>query len=403
MNLGFFFKTICDLALWFGGAGFILSQFGASFSLWPLSLMALACGLSRPLRDRGSLRLLPLVILPSTVFWIHSIPDALLILPPALYCSYLCIRGRFDPDLLTCRSYWRNGALGMILASAFFAIVGTGAAVAQCILPSLMLFLPSGVLMLRALRRGSESLRPRELILDLLLLCLCFTAAWGLSSSAALHLIGQGISFLHEYLISPLLIGLIYISAGLAEVLVRFILLLSSRNTPSSQETQTDFASFTDLTQYGVSTGDAHVFRIVIEIVAAAALLFVAYLIFRRLGKSGARHNPVTPAEIRIFTLAKKATPPASFPMSGPRGTVRRCYRRFLIRARDAGVPIAPGDTSAAILQLAAGRFDPKALRDLRSLYIAARYSPAPVSRESASGARRALSRLKPIGPTGKK
>ena len=397
MNPGFLFKVICDLSLWFGGAGFVLCQFGASFSLPPLFFMALACGLSRPLRDRGSLRLVPLTLLPLTAFWIHGIPDALLILPPALYCGYLCVRGRFDPDLLTCRSYFRHGTQGLALASAFFALV-SGGAVTRCLLPCLLLFLIAGVLMLRALRRGNEIRRPQELALDFLLLGLCCAAAWGLSSLAALHLMGQGISLAYKYLICPLLIGLIYIFAGLAWVLIQFFsLLFSGQIGQENQKTQSDLSSFTDLTPFGVSAGDGRGFWTVMAVIGAAALLFFAYRFFRRLGESGPLRDRATPVETRLFALTSQAAPPASILGSGPRSVVRRCYRRFLIRAREAGVLMTPDSTSESIVRLATDRFDPAALAELRSLYIAARYSPAPVSRESARRAREILSRLKPM------
>ena len=78
-----------------------------------------------------------------------------------------------------------------------------------------------------------------------------------------------------------------------------------------------------------------------------------------------------------------------------PREAVRWYYRKFLLKARAGGIQVEPFDTSESVARSSEALFDPVLLSDLRSIYIAARYSPESVTDDDVKKIRELYGRLK--------
>ena len=397
MNIAFAARIICDISLWYCGAGLILSLFGAASNALVPAVMVLCCVLCDALsRRKPSYRFIPLPILAVTLLFIRSVPDALLNLPPLLYCIRLCCRSDFYPDYESSRGYYKAAAISLLAATfVFFAISGSHSA--DGVIKYLLIFLFSGVLMLRLLRHNEQNRREWRLqVIDLTLLLLCCAAALFLSSGVFLGAAGKALLFLYKIFIMPLLLGLAYALSFLFLLLSKLIVIkcprgsvpkINSENLNLAEILGPDFAD------------EASKSNLLGQLLAALGIIlfiFLAFLIFRRLSK-GIGKRTGNPAE---YKSSKKAVAEISSPLIAlaprtPREAVRHYYRRFLQNLLSRGHTLRPGDTSESILRAAREFYDPSLVFELREIYVKARYSPDPITKADSRRAKEISRNLK--------
>ena len=405
MDLAFEIKLLCDLSLWFSATGFILSYLSLSpMPVWPAGLILL-CGFLSHLLKNGKrlLRLLPLLALAGCIAWIRSVSDALILLPPCLYCAWLCVKGRFLPDYESCLGYFQKAAPILSLFVLISFIVGAGPRVVVNALPWYITFLFSGIAMLRLLRHDEQARKEWRLwLVTLVSLVVCCAAALFLSSSAFLRAAGGALGALYRYVIQPVMMGIVYVFTGLVWLIQQVVSLFGTgaRSTPAPS--QAPMESFTPDQLDGSLTGGSDLVKkilLAVAIVLAIAIfIFLAYKLFKRLAESAGK--PQDAQEIRekreaVLPGKERRSVRTLLAPRTPRDTVRWYYRKFLQKVKAGGFDLKPADTSESIARVAGHLFDPALVSELRERYIAARYSPEPVTADDVRKVREIYGKLK--------
>lgn len=389
MDIAFVAKMICDLSLWFGLGGFILSFFGdPGASAIPMAAIVLSCALCNALKDRKLwLRLLPLLLLvPVCIIFIRDIMSAVFLLPPVAYGVWLCAARRFSLDYAASTSYFRTTAIALLVFFPVAAMFGGTGMLEAHIFPYFIIFLFSGVLMLRLLRHDEHMKMTRRLLLiNLALLGGCCAAVVLLSSDLFYHSIllplGKALGYLLDLLI------------WLISQFIKLFLPNDGRHN-SSEAVKGEFDP--------VSNGQGDPSQALL-ILAIIVFLIFAIVLLRRLWTNRSK----TTKNVRI-NEARTRIPDNPAPRQrhsllrprDPREAVRWYYRLFLLKARSNKAVIQPCHTSEMIMQALDGTFDPLLLSELRDIYLTARYSPATVTREDVRRARSVYIGLKK--PSGK-
>jgi len=231
MDIAFTAKIICDLSLWYCTAGFLLSFFGAKVNIIPFFIMVLCCSVSRALSGKKpAYRLYPLPVLIVSIYFVHSFADILLLIPPLLYCGWLCWSERFSPEYEISIGYYKTSALALLALSVFVLILAGTAPLADTF-KYLILFLFSGVFMLRLLRHSEQNRRDLRLqIIDFIILVLCCAAALFLSSQLFLGTSLKVLSVIYMKLIEPLLLALSYLFVMIFWLFIKLLSLLKIGN-----------------------------------------------------------------------------------------------------------------------------------------------------------------------------
>ncbi len=396
MNIAFAARIICDISLWYCGAGLILPHFGATINAIIPATMLLCCIISSALsRRKTAYRLIPLPILAVAFFFIHTAGDVLLNLPPLLYCAGLCYRSRFNPDYESSCGYYKTAAISLLSATFLFLAFG-GSSLVSGVLKYLLVFLFSGVLMLRLLRHNEQNRREWRLqVIDLTLLLLCCTAALFLSSGAFLGIAGRIALFLYKSIIVPLLLGLAYAISFIFWLLSRLIstkspegnvLKFNSDNMKLSEIFGPDIAN-----EYAKSKLPGQI------LLALGIIIFavLAFLVFRRLSRGiGKTTGNFAEHGSRMQSIVDSSPLMALAPRT-PREAVRYYYRKFLLILKSSGQSISPSDTSESISRAAGAYYDPALVSELRDIYIKARYSPESVTKSDSRRVKELYGRIK--------
>ncbi len=395
MDLSFTAKIISDLALWYGTAGFVLSFYGAGLSLLPMLIIVLVSASSAFLyKKKRVYRYIPLPLLLLSLQWARSFTGLLLTIPPLLYCAWICHDARFSPDYEKSIVYFKAAALAM-LVFCFFALLGYAAS-AGIILRYLLIFLFSGVFMLRLLRHDEQNRRePRLQLINLTLLLLLSAAALFLSSDFFLTTAQKTLSLVYQKLIAPLLLLITYIFLTIFMLFIKLLGFLKIGRPEQQQEIQLpNVAEMLNLDP-NFQGAKSELLAGVLTVLGIAAFLALAFIIFRRIaaGKSvqeniaAASHNTSLQPEEHPSILSALAP-------RTPREIVRLYYKRFLKNVCKKGIRLSPGYTSERIEQLCSVAYDPVLLSEMRGIYIAARYSPNSVTKEDAAQMKKVCSKL---------
>lgn len=378
MDIAFVAKIICDLSLWFGLGGFILSFFGEpGAAAVPMTAIVLSCALCNALKNRKLwLRLLPLLLLvPVCIFSVRDIMSAVFLLPPVAYGVWLCAARRFSLDYAASTGYFKTTAIALLIFFPVAAMFGGTGLLEAYIFPYFIIFLFSGVLMLRLLRHDEHMKMTRRLLfINLALLGGCCAAVVLLNSDLFYHAVllplGQALGYLLDLLV------------WLISQFIRLFLPDDGRQS-SSEALRKEFDP-------AVSNGQADPSQALLILAVAVFLIFAAVLL-RRLWANRSKTTKnvrINETRTRIPDNPAPRQRPSLLRPHDPREAVRWYYRLFLLKARNNKAVFRPCHTSEMILQLVDGVFDPLLLSELRDIYLTARYSPAAVTREDIRRAR---------------
>lgn len=395
----FALRVLCDVSLWFCTPGFVASCFGMSAPLIaPALIMALACLASSALRGRGSARLYPLALLSACFFWADGIPQLVSILPPCVYCIFMCAGRRFDQDYDDFRMRFRYCPL-LLLPGLLAALFAGVPAVERFMFPFFLIHIFSGILLLRTLRHGESMRHNKSLLLTNAALALVFGAGtWLLSSSMVLSPLGAALSAIYDTIIAPVLSLLVYAVAGAGWLAWRGISLLTLNDPTDTEPVELDTGMGLDLTAGEAQTLAASWIPAALGGILAGLLALLVVYFFKRLYGARLSNRRTVTFSSEHLQAGKRAEKPERMPLVAPREprqAVRWYYRKFLISASARGIPIRPCDTSQSVADSCESLFCREKLDDLRGLYIRARYSPAPVTRDDARAAAAAFRELR--------
>jgi hypothetical protein len=396
-------KILCDLSLWFCAATAILTRFGQTDGVFPaVGIMTLCCLLCYALKDKKlPLRLLPLLGLAFCAFWIKTAVDALLLIPPCLYCVWLCAAGRFAPDYSQAISTLKISAIALTLLLVLTSLIGMGSEPARYPLPFFLVFLFSGVAMLRLLRHDERKRKEWRLwLIALASLLACCAAALFFSSEFFLHAAGAALGALYRYIVAPILTGLAYLVSAIVWVVMQVFSFLKMKKPvgetpPKASE---GVMELPDILEESGASGAEWLKQLLIAF-AIIGFLALAFRIFRRLiGGDGASTQEKSVQETRTPLAEIVKTQNilhAVLAPRTPRETVRWYYRKFLLKAKAGGLTIAPSDTCERIAYNASALFDPELIAALREIYIVARYSPQAITGNDARRAKELYTKMK--------
>jgi hypothetical protein len=319
---------------------------------------------------------------------------------PCIYCALLCVRADFSPIYTGVSELFKASSIALLLFVPFTVLIGHAARLEQLVLPYLLSFLSCGVLLLRILRREEQVNRQwRLMLLDAVSVILCLAAAVFFSSKAFLQALGTFFSGMYQNVVAPLIMGVAYVFTGLAWLIWRAVSLVGGKSAADSREVQMEIGDFNFHTFKIAQSGDGWLLWKILLALAIIAFALLSAMLFKRLmaGYGAARRKSASLPEIREKIPAGASQPAGRSPLVplNSRDIVRWYYRKFLKRAVAGGLTISPGDTSESIARAAGSLFDPLLLRELRELYIVARYSPAVITRDDALRARAIYGRLK--------
>lgn len=391
MNLVFFLKSLSESALYFSLAGLALSWFGVPLEARvPLLLIALANALCRAADNRGPVRYVPLALLLPCFFFARSLPAAAVLLLPMVFTVFSVCRRLFFPQYTDSVDAFRRGLLSAVLLAAA-SLFGAWRAVISVSLPFFVVFLTSGVLMLRMLRHEEETMRrPRFVLVNALLVAAVLALGALLGTPAALHGLFAFVGLIYRGVIVPLLLCAAYLLAWVALLIAKLLSRLRGRAPHQAEETVAEFAAgmrdyLGDVTPREPSAifQNAMLGLFVLAAVIGAVLYFK-----RRLSRlRAAETDGVREARTLAAPYAAPRAPRELFAPRDPRRAVRWHYRRFLALYRKLGGHTPPTCNSADIARGAAAYFHAEQVEQLRDLYLQARYSEADIPRADAERA----------------
>jgi hypothetical protein len=404
MDVAFVTKIICDLCLWFSASGLLLSLFGSVGSGYgSAAVMVAGSALSAFLRHKKpSLSFLPLLALVFCAYWIRSFLDCLLIIPPCLYCIWVCLFRAYPPDHYQCRKYITAVAPIALLVIILIAIFGDSDILRSIVMPYYIIFLFSGVLTLRILRNEDTKRKDwRFWLLIVMSLTVCCAAALFFSSEWFFQFAGAVLGFVYNNVVAPIIAGLVYVFAGIMWLLSGLFNIDKLKEQLSDKEVPklTDSLNV-DLGAVSEKAGNSELGRKVAIALAIIAFVILAIIIFRRLAgqESGSEKMEPGVRDVRKQIDGRKDRE-ASLPKFFARDTrqaVRRFYRKFLSKAQSAGLDIRPFDTSDSIMKSAEALYDAELLSRLREMYIVARYSTREITKSEVKLVKTICSDLKP-------
>lgn len=386
MDIIFLVKMICDLSLWFGTAGFILSFFGIpGTSAVPMVAIVISSALCRALKDKNVLlRLLPLLLMvPVCLIYIKDIIGLVFFLPPIAYGIVLCVIGRFSQDHTASSSFFKTTTVSLAI---FFLIVvilsGTGKLEAYSF-TYFIVFMFSGVLMLRLIRHDEHmKMLPRLLIINLVVLGGCCAAILFFSSD-----------FIYHTIFEPLFKAL----GHLLDIIIWLISLVINLFDKNSGGVQSFENVSPKILAPSTSNANNDVKSIMLALAVIVVLIFTIMLL-RRLWSNrsiGAKSDRVFETRTRISEQPKRNKRPSVLRPRTPRDAVRWYYRLFLLKAKSCKVVLPSYYTTEMILHALDSDFDPLLLKELRDIYIVARYSPLIITKEDAKRAKSIYYELK--------
>ncbi len=374
MELLVLLKLVSELSFYLMFSTFFGALFGLETTLLiPMVILALSGFFCWILRNkRLPIRLLPLLAILPCCFFTKTIAGYIVLLPPAVYISFISVKKYFACERGMFLGILRRGTLlGCILCivSLFLPVPEISA---SGVLTYLLIFILTGILLSRMLRHDEASLSSKKLklinLVSLISICLI---GWFFSTSVFLGAAGAFASIIYRYLISPILLGVIklisYPVSGIGSLL---------DNIDLKDNALDSFGKKLDAESIGLEGSEAgsvagqYILYILLALVILGFLI-VAFFVFRKLiaGRFKEDTGEKPYFEDILNTKKGRKTPK----LSGNRSKIREYYRRFLLMCRKRGIEILPGHSSKDIASMARPSFG-ETPGELRDVYIRARY-----------------------------
>lgn len=375
------FKFLSDLGAYYAFAGFFAVLAGASAPvlLTAYGLQSLVGLLTYPLREHERLRFLPLALLVAG--WLlpgGGIVAWVAITPPALYVVRLVAGRQYVPDwghqVDIFSSLWK----ALLLFCAFVLVFGRWALLSAITIPAGLLSLTCCVLLNRSLRHDlSVCCQPRYQVMNLGLAAGVSLLSLGLSSKAFLESCVAVLRWIYTTVLSPILmaIGFLLLAAVQAVMwLFSWVQLSGGEEDELELQLTLDGAEslFSDI---DAIENHSDLFGRVCIALALILAAVIVVLVFRWLAPR-ARKAAAQPSSRTVRTAASRAAAnPLPFWAGSPVQQVRVQYQKFLRLYRSRGLELRKDTTSQDVARNSRYTFDPAAVRELRQLYIAARYN----------------------------
>ena len=398
--------VVCDLAFYFtilGMARLLMNSSG--FMMLVPMIMGVAAGICHLLGGKpGVRRYLPLALI-APCFLIANPGLETLCLVPAVVYTYFYVKGnRRIIDYYFAFTRFRSSFVLMMLV-VLFVIFITGEEVWMKTLPYMFLYLVLSINLLRMLRHDAKTLKSWKFrIVNLSSTAAVCAAGVLFSTGTAIRILKWAGEKLWASALKP---AVAWIIDAVAWVIKQFHDLVSALPwSYESADMSTPLSNFIEVS-YNQPGGEIvenlqqypWIKNLLIVIgISIGIVIFLSVMKALSNQKERARDNDLGDSREKLEDADDKKSPKmgAFARRKDPVLNVRYYYRKFLQLAKARHQEITPYQNSLQIEDNVAPAFpDGDALRDMRQLYIRARYSSHPVSQEDSARAKSVFDALK--------
>ena len=370
-------KALSDLGIYYTLAGTVAAAFGARawLMLASMAVEAGALGAGYVMRERGRMRFLPLAVMP--LCWLlpgSDIWSAAIAVPPMCYAAYVTAKGAYVPDWSRqtdiFSAFWKVA----LAIAAVTALCGGMEILFSISVPAAMTAAVCSVLLTRSLRHEPQIYcQARYQAVNIGIVALCLLAACVMGTRMFVDGMLTGLKMVYGNLVMPILLAIIYGAMYVVQGIAWLFSFIKLGFRRPEEQVQVDIEGAQEILDIQETVEGGEWLITLLIIIAVAAALGIAFLLFRYLakGQSNLKKTDVT-GETR-YSL----DPPAERrgrERNGQVGKIRAQYRQIMKLCRERGMELRAGSTSADVEHFSGGIPDADSALRLREIYIGARY-----------------------------
>ena len=398
MSILYGLPLLCDVLLYFAALG-LLGLLGGlpDHIFWTPMALFVGCALSGRLLGRGRWRWLGLAAALPCLMTATGWGMRLAILIPTVYMGLYIANNRRPPDYYDTAERFRYSliplGIAVLLALMFQAPSWTRGLV------YLMMYFALSVTMLRVLRHDIQVARsPRFRVMNLMGVAGVCAVGYGLSRPEAVEVLRRGWRLFADYILLNIL-RLIGYAFELVFYLLSWLVKTLGINPNADMPQMPQMNMGEDMpVEYAERAELSPVPPVVRALLMLTGILLAAVIVFLLLRALSRR---ISRTEERGVNDVRETLPdePASVGRrprrrGGAEG-VRYYYRKALLLVRAREGRVTPCMNTLQIEEENAAQFDPDAMKELRRLYLPARYGEGGADADAARQARAAYERLK--------
>lgn len=381
-----FLRGVSDTGFYYFFAAFLAGLFGARPRAVALGLLLQCLALTAGYLLRGRrARFAPLAV-PVLYLLLASqgMAERLAQTPTLLYMISLLRSETYEPtwdhEAELFSKFWKIVVIFLFLWISFSGLFeGIRPLLQEAALPGALVTLTSLILLMRALRHDREVYtKGKRQVIDLAIFALLLAMAALLGSRPVLEGLWTLTKLTFRYAVYPLL----QIAAWLAGIVIRLVGWVLSKifrdlGPIEMPDLSTDQAGNNENVLPDAVPEAAEgspILRAMLIVAGAALLVFAAWKLLRMLYLRGPELADNGEKAIERVQIPEDESPRERRRPRTPAERVRREYRGFLRLCRQRGMRLTARDTSLSVQAKSHELSAPEESRELRSLYIAARY-----------------------------
>jgi hypothetical protein len=380
-----FVKIAADLSLYYTFAGFIAAMLGAEPAMLVVAMLlqSVCFAISYLLRRHGALRLAPVAIagLPALLPGL-GIAGAVVCVPAWAYAIFLAGKRIYEPDWSQQTTIFSVFWKVLVALCALAMIFGQSAAVRSAVLPFGFITLVGSVLLMRSLRHDAAVYcSAKYQVMNLVIIAALVAFSFFLSSDLFLSFCGSILKTVYNGVFGPILTAIVYLFTYIARLLAYIFSAIRFREKITLSEALDMQLDTTEDSIVGSETSSLT--RIIAAVIAGVVALVVIFIVFRALArrlKPSQSGSASADSRENVSPIRQRSFAPAA---GSPEAKVRAPYKKFLrLFSQRVSAPEA-SDTSMDIDRKGAPYFDKDASRELRRVYISARYGETATAQDA--------------------
>lgn len=392
-------RILADLSFYYAFASFIAVCFGSRYAVVGLLLQTVCVALSAAVSGHKGRRMAALI--PSAAFFFLpgiGIADAALYLPAEAFILWQAWKGMYP--LVWSRHVELFSVFWKFYAgyAALLLLAGMGPEMTAASIPIALIMLVTSVLLMRTLRHDPATYCQRRYqIVNILSVLLVVAAAAVISTETFLSACIGVFRWAYNTFVLPFLMAGLWCFVQALRVLAWLATLLKIRAPEPVENPKLNLDSAAkDLGIEELEAAGNPLLNAIMTALLLAAAAAVLYFFFRWMMSRGIRSARQTKVEEERRDVTEEARQkPAREWIGTPVQRVRSQYRKFLKLYEKNGGSVKAGNTSLEVERDAVRhRFEPSAAKELRDVYVRARYGGS-ADRDDAARARELYTELK--------
>ncbi len=398
MTLCYFLKLLSELSLLFVVADCFLSVAAVGVeSLLPAVICAAIGALAFWMEEKHSDKtkfLLLLLLLPVMLFG-ETFGTYLAIGLAALYVGLMIWQKRYYMDHDSQSDFFRIGMFVVGGLSIPFVLLMK----MDFIAPFVLLYLMSGIFMLRLMRQDAAIFNETKFrVLNLLTVCAIVLLAVLVSSDWFLSAVGMILGKIYDILVVP--IFYVIYTCGYALYYLFIEIIFAGGYGDTTKKLNIGGGDMNSMLPEGIEEQlvDSTPFMMLLKgVFLIVGILLVLLLVYRNSKGRSTRSNGNVHIARTSVTMIRPEEKIYSdrMPPREPRAAVRYYYRNFLRLCLSLGQEFPRHYTSQHIENVTAGNFDRETLKSMRQTYIRARYSEHDITKDDVSAMKAQVKKLK--------